>query len=134
MSKRVKIFAALACAALAFGARPAHATCGAEGCPLDIRGPEVGAARFGFELGYQFARRSAERTLDRQVVFADSTYDVGLDTKSKFRSDQAFLTYRFAIQAKERTQLGLGVGVGVLPFKFEIDALASANSEGRIAR
>jgi len=85
--------------------------------------------RHELELGYQFARRSAERTLDRQVVFADSTYDVGLDTKSKFRTDQAFLIYRFAIQAKERTQLGLGVGVGALPFKFEIDALASANSD-----
>ena len=45
---------ALAFVALAFAARSAHATCGAEGCPLDIRGPEVGAARFGFELGYQF--------------------------------------------------------------------------------
>ena len=46
-------FAALVLLALV-AARPAHATCGAEGCPLDIRGPEVGAARFGFELGYQF--------------------------------------------------------------------------------
>lgn len=85
--------------------------------------------RHELELGYQFARRSSERTLEREVVFADSTYDVGLDTKSKFRTDQAFLTYRYAIQAKERTQLGAGIGVGILPFKFEIDALASANSD-----
>jgi hypothetical protein len=85
--------------------------------------------RHELELGYQFARRSSERTLQREIIFADSTYDVGLATKSKFRTDQAFLTYRYAIKAKERTQLGAGVGVGVLPFKFEIDALASVNSD-----
>jgi hypothetical protein len=85
--------------------------------------------RHELELGYQFARRSGERTLDREVVFADSIYDVGLATKTKFRTDQAFLTYRYAIQAKERTQLGAGIGVGALPFKFEIDALASTGSD-----
>ena len=85
--------------------------------------------RHELELGYQFARRSGERTLDREVVFADSIYDVGLATKTKFRTDQAFLTYRYAIQAKERTQLGAGIGVGALPFRFEIDALASTGSD-----
>jgi len=80
------------------------------------------------ELGYQFARRDAEKTLDREVVFNDSTYDVGANIKTKFRTDQAFLTYRYALKAAERSQLGLGVGIGLLPFKFEIDALASVNS------
>jgi hypothetical protein len=80
------------------------------------------------ELGYQLARRDAEKTLDREVVFNDSTYDVGANIKTKFRTDQAFLTYRYAISAKERSQLGVGVGIGLLPFKFEIDALASVNS------
>jgi hypothetical protein len=80
------------------------------------------------ELGYQLARRDAEKTLDREIVFNDSTYDVGANIKTRFRTDQAFLTYRYAISAKERSQLGLGVGIGLLPFKFEIDALASVNS------
>jgi hypothetical protein len=81
------------------------------------------------ELGYQVARRDAEKTLDREVIFNDSTYDVGANIKTKFRTDQAFLTYRYALKAAERSQLGLGVGIGLLPFKFEIDALASANSQ-----
>ena len=80
------------------------------------------------ELGYQLARRDAEKSLDREIVFNDSTYDVGANIKTRFRTDQAFLTYRYAISAKERSQLGVGVGIGVLPFKFEIDALASVNS------
>lgn len=80
------------------------------------------------ELGYQIARRDAEKTLDREVIFNDSTYDVGANIKTKFRTDQAFLNYRYALKAAERSQLGLGIGIGLLPFKFEIDALASVNS------
>ena len=79
------------------------------------------------ELGYQYARRDAEKTLDREIIFNDSTYDVGANIKTNFRTDQAFLTYRFALKAAERSQLGLGVGIGLLPFKFEIDALGSVN-------
>ena len=82
--------------------------------------------RHELELGYQFARRTAEKTLERDIVFADSTYAVGLNLKSTFRTDQVFLAYRFAIHARERTQLGVGVGIGVFPFKLEVERLASA--------
>jgi hypothetical protein len=44
----------LSAALLLVAAGAAQATCGAEGCPLDIRGPELAGSRFGFELGYQF--------------------------------------------------------------------------------
>jgi hypothetical protein len=86
--------------------------------------------RHEIELGYQFARRTAEKTLERDITFGDSIYTVGVNVKSNFHTDQAFLVYRFAIQAHERTQLGVGVGVGVLPFKLQIDRLASAGGAG----
>ena len=82
--------------------------------------------RHEIELGYQFANRTGEKTLERDIVLADSTYAAGVNLKSNFRTDQVFLAYRFAIRARERTQLGLGVGVGVFPFKLEADRLASA--------
>jgi hypothetical protein len=81
--------------------------------------------RHEIELGYQFARRTGEKTLERDIVFADSSYTVGLNMKSTFRTDQIFLAYRFVIRARERTQLGVGVGVGAFPFKLEVDRLAS---------
>jgi hypothetical protein len=84
--------------------------------------------RHELELGYQLARRSNERTLDRDVIFGDSTFHVGADVDTKFRTDQAFLTYRYAFQARERSQLGVGVGVGVLPFKFELDVLGTGSN------
>jgi hypothetical protein len=86
--------------------------------------------RHELELGYQFARRTAEKTLERDVIFADSIYTVGLNVKSNFHTDQAFLVYRFAIRAHERTQLGVGVGIGVFPFKLEVDRLATAGGAG----
>ena len=81
--------------------------------------------RHEIELGYQFARRTAEKTLERDIVFADSTYTAGLNLKSTFRTDQAFLAYRFAIRARERTQLGVGIGIGLFPLKLEVERLAS---------
>jgi hypothetical protein len=118
---------------------------GSEGQGTDVKSDDLGlpgervmprasvrwrpGRRHELELGYQLARRSSERTLDREIIFGDSTYDVGLATKSNFRTDQAFLTYRYAIQAKERSQLGVGIGLGALPFKYEIDVLASTGSD-----
>jgi hypothetical protein len=82
--------------------------------------------RHEIELGYQFARRTGEKTLDRDIVVGDSTYAVGLNLKTTFRTDQIFVAYRFAIRARERTQLGVGVGLGAFPFKLEVERLASA--------
>ena len=82
--------------------------------------------RHEIELGYQFARRTGEKTLERDIVIADSSYAVGLNLETTFRTDQVFAAYRFAIRARERTQLGVGVGVGVFPFKLEVDRLVSA--------
>jgi hypothetical protein len=82
--------------------------------------------RHEIELGYQFARRTGERTLEGDITVADSTYTVGTNLKTTFRTDQVFVAYRFAIRARERTQLGVGVGVGVFPFKLEVDRLVSA--------
>ena len=82
--------------------------------------------RHEIELGYQFARRTGEKTLQRDVVIADSTYTVGLNLQTTLRTDQVFVAYRFAIRARERTQLGVGVGVGVFPFKLDVERLVSA--------
>ena len=85
--------------------------------------------RHELELGYQWARRSGEKTLAKDISFGDTTFAAGLDVKTKFNSDQAFLTYRFAFMARERTQLGVGLGLGAIFFQPSIDALAGAGSQ-----
>ena len=94
--------------------------------------------RHELEIGYQFARRSGEKTLDRNFTFADSTYTAGIKLKTIFNTDQAFLTYRYAVHAGEGTQLGLGLGLGAffivgvrslqasLLTEFSIEAAADA--------
>ncbi|HSE27104.1 MAG TPA: hypothetical protein VLA95_02650 [Gemmatimonadales bacterium] len=93
--------------------------------------------RHEFEAGYQFARRTGEKTLERTIEVGDSTFDLGARVKTIFDSDQAFLTYRFAIMAKERTQLGAGLGLGALFFKFGVEAQLDAgggSAEGKVEK
>jgi len=87
--------------------------------------------RHELELGYQFARRSGDRTLNKDIEFGDTSFVAGLTVRSKLNTDQAFLTYRFAFTAREKTQIGVGVGLGALFFDTGIDALASAASGGQ---
>jgi hypothetical protein len=79
--------------------------------------------RHELELGYQFARRTGETTLQRTIDFGDSTYVLGTDVHSQLNSDQAFLTYRFAFLAKERSQVGAGLGLGALLVDTRLQAL-----------
>lgn len=81
--------------------------------------------RHEFEVGYQFARRTSERVLDRDITFGDSTYHVGGNVGTKLNTDQAFFAYRFAFLAKPRAQVGLSVGLGALFLKTALDALGS---------
>jgi hypothetical protein len=81
--------------------------------------------RHEFEVGYQFARRSAERVLDRDITFGDSTYPANADVATKFNSDQGFFAYRFAFLAKPRTQVGLVIGGGALFLNAALDAVGS---------
>ena len=87
--------------------------------------------RHELELGYQLARRSGDRTLDKDIEFGDTSFTAGLNVRSRFNTDQAFLTYRFAFTAREKTQIGVGVGLGALFFDTGIDALASATGGGK---
>jgi hypothetical protein len=87
--------------------------------------------RHELELGYQFARRSGDRTLNKDIEFGDTSFAAGLTVRSRLNTGQAFLTYRYAFTAREKTQIGIGVGLGALFFDTEIDALASAASGGQ---
>ena len=87
--------------------------------------------RHELEVGYQFARRSADRQLERDFNYSDTTYTAGLRVKSSFATDQAFLNYRFAFMAREKTQVGIGLGLGTLLFDTQIDGMANAAGGGK---
>ena len=81
--------------------------------------------RHEIEGGYQWARRSADKRLTRDISFGDSTFTAGADIHSVFNTDLAFLTYRFAFTAKERTQFGAALGLGVLFLDVGLEALGT---------
>jgi hypothetical protein len=82
------------------------------------------------EVGYQFARSSGSHVLTDSIRFADTSFAKGLRVNSSVKSDLAFLTYRFAFHAGERSQLGAAVGIGTLLFHMKLDAVAGATSGG----
>jgi len=86
--------------------------------------------RHEIEVGYQFASRTGEKILLRSIDFEDTTFVAGARVRSKFKSDNTFLTYRFAFMARERTQIGFGLGLGAIFFDARIEALAAIAGGG----
>ena len=82
------------------------------------------------EGGFQWAARTGEKTLERSIIFRDTTFNLGASLDSKLTTNLLFLNYRYAFIAKERTQAGVGVGLGALFLNAELDALASAGGGG----
>jgi hypothetical protein len=80
------------------------------------------------EGGFQFSQRTGEKSIQREIDFADTSFDAGVELKTALNTNLLFLNYRYAIIAKERTQAGIGVGLGALFFSTTLDALASAFS------
>jgi len=86
--------------------------------------------RHELELGYLFARSNGSRALADTIRFNDTSFAKGLRVNSALKSDQLFLTYRYAVHAAERNQLGLAVGLGALLVNLDLDAIAGATTGG----
>jgi len=86
--------------------------------------------RHELQLGYLYVSRGGDRTLTEDIDFADTTFTVGAQIKSKFSAPTLALNYRFAFLAKENTQVGFQVGVGALFFGIDIDALGTGTGGG----
>jgi len=86
--------------------------------------------RHELEGGYQWAKRSGETVLQDTIVFRDTSYAAGLRVNSSSGTSQAFLTYRYAFTAKEKTQIGAALGLGLIFLRQEITAVAGATTGG----
>jgi hypothetical protein len=82
------------------------------------------------EAGYQWAKRSGETVLQDTIVFRDTTYAAGLRINTSSGTSQAFLTYRYALKATEKTQLGAALGIGIIFLRNDITAIAGATTGG----
>ncbi|MGH7584613.1 MAG: hypothetical protein ACREMH_00020 [Gemmatimonadales bacterium] len=81
--------------------------------------------RHEIEAGILRAVRSGDRTLTDTIVVGDTSFAAGVPVQARLRTTQAFLTYRYALTANEKTQFGPAVGLGAVFFRTEIDALIS---------
>lgn len=86
--------------------------------------------RHELEAGFQWADRNAEKVLADTIAVGDTSFAAGLRVKTRFNTSQGFLTYRYAIMARENTQLGAAIGLGPIFLSESIDALAGATGGG----
>ena len=80
--------------------------------------------RHEFEFNYMQVRREAVVGIVTPITFGDSTFTAGAIVASALKTDQASMTYRFAIMAKDRSQAGLSLGVGAIFLDAGLFALA----------
>lgn len=85
--------------------------------------------KHSLEFGYQWARRNGERTLERTIEYQGETYDAGLLVKSRFDSDVASLTWRWAFHASEKSRIGATLGLGGILFHTALDGYLSVNDQ-----
>ena len=86
--------------------------------------------RHQIEIGYFLAQRDGNQRLTRDIVFADTTFNTGLQVDSKLGTNQAFLTYRYAISARERRQIGIGLGIGAIFLKLKLGTVVGVTDGG----
>jgi hypothetical protein len=84
--------------------------------------------RHELELGYLMVNRNGEKRLTEDIDFRDTTFTAGLKVNTSLGASDAFLAYRFAFTAKEKTQIGAQLGLGAIFFTTEINALAGVTN------
>jgi len=87
------------------------------------------STRHSLEFGYQFARRGGERTISKSFDYEGEHYDAGLFVKTKFNSDLATLTWRWAFHSSDKSRIGGTLGLGALLFQTGLDGYVSVNNQ-----
>jgi len=104
------------------------------GASSSVVEPRVGlrwniSRKHTLEFGYQFARRSGEREVQNDFEYQGETYEAGLLVKTKFNSDLASLTWRWAFHASDKSKIGATLGLGALFFQTALDGYLSVNDQ-----
>jgi len=88
--------------------------------------------RHEFEFNYMQVRREGFVGVSVPIQFGDSVFNAGAYLFSYLKTDQASMTYRLALRAKDKSQAGLSVGVGAIVLEAGIAALAVAGDSASI--
>lgn len=85
--------------------------------------------RHSLELGYLFARRSSERSIEESFEYEGETFDAGLLVRTRFDSDLSTLTWRWALHSSEEARIGATLAVGAIFFDMGLDGYLSVDDE-----
>ena len=76
--------------------------------------------RHRLDFGLFYDGRKGTRTLDREIIWNDVTYDVGATIDSKFTTEYLKLAYRFAMVRDDRAEVGVSGGLATIRLAAEL--------------
>jgi hypothetical protein len=85
--------------------------------------------RHRFDLSYIDLRRSATRTIQRDIQFRDHTFTAGTTLDTLFDIQLIRGAYSYSLYQDDRIDLGLSFGAYVAPIKLRLSSSTSGNAE-----
>lgn len=86
-----------------------------------------GHIRFGkrhrLDYGLLSFRRSATRTIDRQIEFGDITFGINADLTTRLQNDLYKLAYRYDVVRRPHWDLGFSFGISAFNFGMDLEAI-----------
>lgn len=102
-----------------------------------------GHVRFGkrhrLDYGAVLFRRSSSNTIDEQIQFGDTIFDVDVDVATRFKNDVYKIAYRYDVVRRPRFDLGLSFGFSAFVIDVGLEAtgagggMVSAETEDFVA-
>jgi hypothetical protein len=93
-----------------------------------------GLYRFGprhaIDFGYFSLNRNGTRVLDRQIVYNDVQYDVGVSVETDFDVDLFRVTYRYSFVNDGKTEAGFTAGLSTYGFLAAVQGQATVDDGG----
>jgi hypothetical protein len=82
------------------------------------------------DFGGYFYNREANRTIDRQIVWGDVTYDVGAAMHSKISSKLFKFDWRYSFVRTDRLEFAASAGLSTISTRAELDGQGTVSGGG----
>jgi len=88
------------------------------------------AHRHRLDWGVFFDSRKGTRDLSEQIIWDDTTYDIGATIDSKFTTEYFKLAYRFAFVRDDRAEAGLSAGLATMRLGIQLEGQGTIDQNG----
>lgn len=87
------------------------------------------ARRHRIDVGYFDLDRNGTRTIDRQIQWGDTSFDVGVDVTSRLRTEVLPVRYTYYFLAGDDSELGVCIGVYGMRLSASLSGIGTVNGQ-----